>query len=281
MAQQHADPHHQALALYAGNVMHARLKPVVHRFTYAMTSVLIDLDQLDNAAKASPFFSVNRRNLIAFHERHHGPRDGSPLRPYIDALLARAGSPRPSRIRLLCYPTVLGHTFNPLSVYFCEDAEGSITALVYQVHNTFGQSHIYVAPICDQQFDRGVIRQERNKGFYVSPFMDMAMTYRFRVSPPAETVALRILELDEVSPILSAAFFGRYKAANSKSLLTAVLKTCGITWKVTVGIHWEALRLWLKGMKLKDMPSPPPEASFPEGGEMPGRKRGETIMAGE
>ncbi len=281
MEKQHTDPHPQALALYAGNVMHARLKPVVHRFTYAMTSILIDLDRLETAAKASAFFSVNRRNLVAFHERHHGPRDGSPLRPYIDGLLRSAGCPRPSRIRLLCYPTVLGHTFNPLAVYFCENTAGTITALVYQVHNTFGQSHIYVEPIRDRQFDRGVIRQERNKGFYVSPFMEMGMTYRFRVNPPAETVALRILELDGEGPILSAAFFGRYKVASSKSLLTAVLKTCGITWKVTAGIHWEALRLWLKGMKLKDMPSPPPEASFPESGEMPGRKQGETIMAGE
>ncbi len=118
-----------ALSLYDGKVMHARLKPVGHRFTYSVASMLIDLDRLDEADKTSPIFSVNKRNLVAFHEKDHGPRDGTRLRDHVDRLMRNAGLSRPSRVELLCYPSVLGYTFNPMSVYFCRDESGEITAL--------------------------------------------------------------------------------------------------------------------------------------------------------
>ena len=209
-------------------------------------------------------FSVNRANVVAFHEKHHGLRDGSSLRDHIDALMSEAGLTRPENVELLCYPSVLGFTFNPISVYFCRDAKGELTALIYQVHNTFGESHTYVEPVREGQASAAGIRQERDKQFYVSPFMDMAMRYRFRILPPGQTVALRILETDSVGPMLSASFHGRRSDATTAALLTAVLKTAGITWKVVAGIHWEALKLWIKGMKLRPRPAPPPLASFPD-----------------
>lgn len=252
------------LSLYSGKIMHARLAPVLHRFTYKMTSMLIDLDRLVEADKSTSIFSVNRTNLVAFHEKHHGLRDGSSLRAYIDTTIAKTGQERPARVELLCYPTVLGYTFNPLSVYFCYDRADEVIALVYQVHNTFGQSHCYVEPVRPDQCSVAGIRQSCAKRLYVSPFMQMAMTYKFRIRPPKETVALRILEFDQSQPVLSATFHGYQNPANLNHFLRSVLQTIGITWKVTAGIHFEALRLWLKGLRPIDRPEPPQPESFPE-----------------
>lgn len=265
MAQEtHQEPHKPPMSLFTGKVMHARLAPVSHRFSYKMTSMLVDLDRLEEADSQTAIFSVNRSNLVAFHEKHHGPRDGTPLRAHIDTITARAGLDRPARIELLCYPTVLGYTFNPLSVYFCYDENDTVIALVYQVHNTFGQSHSYVEPVLPDQVSPAGIRQSRAKCFYVSPFMEMDMTYRFRIRPPADTVALRILEFDQTKPVLSATFHGTKIPANLNQFLRSVLQTIGITWKVTAGIHFEALRLWLKGLRPVDRPDPPLPESFPE-----------------
>ena len=253
-----------AVSLYKGKVMHARLKPVGHRFSYFVSSILIDLDRLAQAGSKSRLFSVNRANLVSFNERHHGPRDGSPLRQWVDTLMENAGFARPQQVSLLCYPTVLGYTFNPLSVYFCRDEDGELTALIYQVHNTFGETHSYVEPVRPGDLGPAGIRQSRAKGFYVSPFMEMEMTYHFRISGPGETVGLRILETDSSGPVLSACFFGRHEALTSGTLLAVVLKTAGITWKTIAGIHYEALRLWLKGLKLVDRPPAPAPVSYPE-----------------
>ena len=252
-----------AASLYKGKVMHARLKPVEHRFTYGVSSILIDLDRLAEAGRQSPIFSINRRNLVSFNERHHGPRDGSSLRQWVDDLICKAGLERPHQVSLLCYPTVLGYTFNPLSVYFCHDGDGALIALVYQVHNTFGETHSYVEPVRKGDVSPAGIRQSRAKGFYVSPFMEMDMTYHFRISKPDDTVALRILETDNGGPVLSACFFGRRETLATGPLLGVVLKTAGITWKTIAGIHYEALRLWLKGMKLVKRPPAPAPVSYP------------------
>lgn len=279
-----AGPHtgRAPLSLYRGKVMHARLKPKQHRFSYAVASILVDLDRLDAIDRVSPLFSVNRANLVAFHERHHGPRDGSALRPYVDRLCRKARIARPARVELLCYPSVLGYTFNPLSVYFCRDETDAVSALIYQVHNTFGESHAYVEPVRPGQSGPAGIRQTRDKGLYVSPFLGMDMTYHFRVRPPEDEVALRILETDAEGPILAATFHGRRAEAGTSALLGAILQMAGITWKVTAGIHFEALRLWLKGIGLHRRPAPPPAESY--AGRMAGRPRGDgpaSLMPGE
>lgn len=253
-----------SLSLYFGKVMHARMKPVEHRFAYSMVSMLIDLDRLGEADRHAWLFSVNRPNLVSFHEKHHGPRDGSDLRDHVDRLVRNAGLERPEKVTLLCYPSVFGYTFNPISVYFCEDAHAELTALIYQVHNTFGQSHTYVEPVRSGQWDGKVVRQERSKELYVSPFMEMDKRYKFRIQPPQDKVALRILEIDAQGPVLSATFHGTRRSASATHFASAVLQTMGLTWKVTFGIHFEALRLWLKGLKLVPRPAPPKPESYPE-----------------
>ncbi len=165
-------------ALYRGDVMHARMKPKAHRFTYGVYTLLIDIDALDAADRASRFFSVGRRNLLSFEPRDHGDGGRTPLREHIRRLLAEAGlQTPPARILLLCYPRVLGFVFNPISVYFAYDADGQLIGVVYEVRNTFGDMHTYVAPVRDGELTEAGLRQERDKLFHVSPFMDMAMRY--------------------------------------------------------------------------------------------------------
>lgn len=251
-----------AASLYFGNVMHARLKPRPHRFNYKIFSLLIDLDRFEDAGTLSSVFSVNKANLVSFHERDHGPKDGSSLRVHIDQLLSDGGIEKPARVFLWCNPRILGYTFNPLSIYFCENEHGETTALVYQVHNTFGQSHNYVAKVDPAQNADASIRNSADKRFYVSPFLEMDMRYDFRILPPDENLRIRILEHDHEGPILSASFSGERKPLNSRSLIFGALKTFGLAWKVTAGIHFEALLLWIKGIKLQKRPNPPKMTSY-------------------
>lgn len=250
--------------LYGGEVMHARLKPTGHRFSYGVFCLLIDLDRLDEADRASRLFSVGRRNLLSFHEADHGMADADPsLRSHVDRLLAPTGVDiQGGRVLLLCYPRVLGFVFNPISVYFAYDRSGRLAAAIYEVRNTFGQIHTYVCPVESGQLSPAGLRQERDKVFYVSPFMEMAMRYHFRIRPPGEEVTLRILETDQEGPILSAAFSGRRRPLTSWQVLKSCVKIPFMTAKVVAGIHWEALKLWLKGVKLVTRPEPPELVSY-------------------
>ena len=245
-------------SLYFGNVMHARLKPVGHRFAYRVFCLLIDVDLVAEAGHLSRWFSTNHFNLLSFHPADHG--DGLPLRQHVEALLAPSGLAF-DRIVLMCYPRVLGFVFNPISVYFCY-TQGQISALVYEVRNTFGQMHSYVAPIRDGELSEAGVRQQRQKLLYVSPFMDMDLRYLFRLQPPADKLVLRILECDGEGPILAAAFSGKRRPLTDQSVLAAFFGLPLMTLKVVGGIHWEALKLWLKGMKLRARPLPPPASSF-------------------
>jgi uncharacterized protein len=259
-------PPADAASIYRGVVMHARLKPVAHRFSYEVFSLLVDLGRLKDADAASAAFSVGRFNLLSFHERDHGPRDGSSLQDHVRRIVAAAGvEPPDGRVLLLCYPRMLGFAFNPLAVYFAYRADGDLAAIVYEVRNTFGQNHTYVCPVEDGQIGPAGVRQERRKLFYVSPFNGMEMRYRFRVLPPGERVALRILESDAEGPLLAAAFHGGRSALTTASILRALARVPLLTLKVVGGIHWEALRLWAKGMRLTPRPPAPPAVSIADG----------------
>jgi len=245
-----ADPS-DAAALYVGEVMHARLKPMGHRFSYRVMSLLIDLDRLADADRQSPLFCVNRAALYSFHEADHGKRDGSSLRAYAQLRAAERGIDLTGgRVLLLSYPRLLGYTFNPLSVYFCYRADGELALLIYEVRNTFGDIHPYVLPVLSGEISDAGVRQQQDKLFYVSPFIEMAMRYQFRVLPPGERVQLRILETGREGPVLAATFDGRYRMLNTKELLRAFFGLPLVTMKIMAAIHWEALRLWLKGARL-------------------------------
>jgi DUF1365 family protein len=249
--------------LYPGDVMHARMKPKAHRFAYKVFCLLIDVDRLAEANRRSALFSVGRFNLVSFSEQDHGAGDGASLRSHVDRLLAPLGiEAGAGRVLLLCYPRLLGFAFNPISVYFVYGEAGDPAAVIYEVRNTFGEMHTYVCKVEEGQLSEAGIRQERDKRFYVSPFMGPAMRYRFRILPPGEKVAVRILETDAEGPILAATFVGVQQALTSASLARACLLMPLMTLKVVAGIHWEAAKLWFKGIEFHDRPAPPAPSSY-------------------
>jgi uncharacterized protein len=240
-----------AAALYVGDVMHARLKPMGHRFSYRVMSLLIDLDRLADADRQSALFGVNRAALYSFHEADHGRRDGSSLRAYAQHCASERGIDLTGgRVLLLSYPRLFGYTFNPLSVYFCYCAKGELALLIYEVRNTFGDIHPYVLPVTPGEISDAGVRQQQDKLFYVSPFIEMATRYHFRVRPPGARVQLRILESDREGPLLAATFNGSHRALDTKGLLRTFFALPLVTIKIMAAIHWEALRLWLKGARL-------------------------------
>ena len=252
-----------AASLYVGDVMHARLRPQQHRFSYRVMSLLIDLDRLEDADRQSPLFGVNRAALYSFHEADHGPRDGSSLRAYVqDRAVEHSIDLTGGRVGLLCYPRLFGFAFNPLSVYFCHRADGTLALMIYEVRNTFGGMHSYVLPVGPGELSAAGLRQGQDKTFYVSPFLKMAMRYQFRVKLPNDDVSLRILETDRDGPLLAATFHGRRRALTSRALLRTFVAIPLVTFKVLAAIHWEALRLWLKGARLV----PRPHAAVAEDG---------------
>jgi uncharacterized protein len=245
-----------AAALYIGKVMHARLKPVGHRFSYRVMSLLIDLDRLDVADRQTFLFGVNRPALYSFYESDHGERDGSSLRLYAQGCATEHGIDLTGgRVLLLCYPRLFGYTFNPLSVYFCYRADGQPALIIYEVRNTFGDIHAYALPVRAGELSPAGIRQEQDKRFYVSPFVGMTMRYYFRVVPPKDRVKLRILETDSEGPLLSATFSGHRRALTARELLRSFVSLPAVTVKIMAAIHWEALRLWLKGVRLVPRPN--------------------------
>jgi DUF1365 family protein len=252
-----------SVSLYVGDVMHARMKPLAHRFRYRVFAILVDLDRLFEADGQSRLFSVNRRNIVSFHEADHGPRDGSRLRAYVDGLLSPAGVDiTGGRVLLMCYPRIAGFVFNPISVYFAYGRGGDLAAVIYEVRNTFGEHHSYVAPVGPGEISPAGLRQERQKLFYVSPFNGMDMVYRFRLRPPGDELAVRILETDEAGPLLAATFFGRRAPLTSRNVLAALGWFPLLTAKIVGGIHWEALKLWWKGLPLVPRPPAPEPVSY-------------------
>ena len=242
-------------ALYVGAVMHRRVRPTVHRFRYRAFWMLIDIDELPKLTARLRLFSHNRFNLFALHDADLGDGSATPLRIQAERSLSEAGIDiAGGSIRLLCMPRTLGYSFNPISIYFCYRPGGELAAIIYEVHNTFGERHSYIASI-EAKF--GEIRQNCRKVFYVSPFMDMDLVYHFRLAEPMERVAVGIGASKGGERVLNACLTGLRRELTDGALLLLFFKIPLITAKVTLAIHWEALRLWLKGMRLCKRPAPP------------------------
>jgi DUF1365 family protein len=137
-----------------------------------------------------------------------------------------------------------------LRAYFCYRADSELALLIYEVRNTFGDIHPCVLPVLSGEISDAGVRQQQDNLFYVSPFIEMAMRYHFRVLPPGERVQLRILETDREGPLLAATFNGSRRILNTKELLRTFFAVPLVTLKIMAAIHWEALRLWLKGARL-------------------------------
>lgn len=261
--KENGPPPQAAGVLYDGQVMHHRLKPFGHRFSYATFSLLVDIDRLGELDRMTRLLAVNRSGIFAFHESDQVEKAGETLRQFADRLLAEAGLEKPAaRVLLLAYPRMLGYVFNPISLYFAYDEADRVIAIIYAVRNTFGERHAYVAPVEQGEASPAGIRQSRAKLFHVSPFIGMDARYHFRVLPPGRTVRLRINETQDGEPLLAATFNGDAAPVTDATLGRYLFRFPFMTLGVVARIHWQALKLWLKGATFHRSPPPPSTASF-------------------
>jgi DUF1365 family protein len=244
-----------ASCLYFGEVVHQRFSPRRHRLRYRIFQGLFDLDELPALGRKLRLFSHNRANLFTFHDSDHG--DGGTLRAYVESLVTQAGlSIEGGRIAVLCMPRILGFVFNPLSIFYCYNRDGSLVANIYEVNNTFGQRHSYLIPA--EYAAREGVWQRCEKVFYVSPFMDMDMNYDFKLTLPGATLATSINGSHaDGAPLILASFTGARRELSDGMLLSALTTYPLLTVGVVAAIHWEAVKLFAKGLRLRRRPSPP------------------------
>lgn len=246
-----------AASLYVARVAHRRRIAPFYRFVYQLFYLLFDVDRIDEAAGTLRLFSHNRFNLLSLHDRDHGDGSGGSLRIWAEGILrARSVELAGGRIRLLCMPRLLGFAFNPISLWYCEHADGSLRAVIAEVRNTFGEKHCYVlasggAPLAYEE------PWDKEKCFHVSPFFDLVGRYRFRMSRPGERLRVVINETREGQPILDATLAGERRELRDGTILRQVLRMPVATLKVVAAIHWEAVKIWLRGARFHRKPPPP------------------------
>ncbi len=256
-------------SLLIGHVMHRRLRPAVNAFAYPVFFVRLPLARLTEADNA--LLRIDRPGLMSFHQKDHGPRDGSPLLPWIQALLRRHGLPDDGEVVLQTFPRVLGYVFNPVSFWYCHDREGALIAVLAEVNNTFGGRHDYLLFNPDRTPLRDRQELTADKQFHVSPFCEVEGGYRFRFLVREQRVVVHIDYVDDgdaAGPLLLTVISGRTQALNAPALLAAFLRMPLLTVGVMARIHWQALKLWIKGVpfvgahtKLQPQPRPIEETS--------------------
>ena len=234
-------------SIYNGTVIHKRFKPKTHFFKYSVFSLLIDLSELDQLDKNIKFFSFNKFNLISFFEKDHGDRDGSSLVEWVKKNLDKNNiSSEDVKIKLLCYPRIFGYVFNPLSVFFIYNSNEKLISILYEVKNTFGEQHTYIFKV---ENENNIFQHNCSKKFHVSPFIEMNCDYFFKILKPGEKISVIIDQYHTKEKILYASQDGKRVDFNSKELLKSYLKHPLMTFKIISAIHFEAFKLWTKGIK--------------------------------
>jgi len=234
--------------IYTGQVIHKRFKPKEHFFRYKVFSLLIDLSEIHLLKKELKLFSYNKFNILSFHDIDHGPRDGTSLVDWVKNNLKNNNiDTKEIKIKLLCYPRIWGYVFNPLSVFFVYDKNSNLISILYEVKNTFGEQHTYVFRI---DKDNQYFEHTCKKKFHVSPFIEMNCVYYFKILKPENKLSVVINQNDESGKILFASQDGVKKFLNNRNLLTSYLSHPLMSFKIIGAIHFEALKLWLKGIKL-------------------------------
>ena len=234
-------------SIYVGSVIHKRFKPKVHSFNYKVFSFLIDLSELELMSKNLKLFSYNKFNIVSFYNKDHGLRDGSSLKNWVIYNLKKNGIEiEHIQIKLLCYPRIFGYVFNPLSVFYVYDKNLNLVSILYEVKNTFGEQHTY---IFKSDKNQNLIQHACKKKFHVSPFIEMNCVYFFRLLKPGKKISVIIDQNDKEGKVLYASQDGIKSELNNNTLIKAYLKHPLMTFKIILAIHFEAFKLWTKGIK--------------------------------
>ncbi|HSO08195.1 MAG TPA: DUF1365 domain-containing protein [Pelomicrobium sp.] len=241
-----------------GEVGHARRRPFAHRFRYPV--FFLGFDPESAQALRHPLFGVNRRGLLSYHDADHGRRDGTPAAAWAREVLARHGlAQADGELWLQTFPRVLGYVFNPVSFWYCHDRDGRLRAVLAEVNNTFGESHTYLVAHADRRPIRPGDTLGAGKVFHVSPFFDVDGHYRFRFLRRNGRIVVRIDYADADGPLLDTWVSGREQPFSTGTLARALVRYPWMTATVIARIHWQALRLWLRGARFFRKPHPPVE----------------------
>ena len=234
-------------SIYIGNVIHKRFKPKIHFFKYKVFSILLDISEIDILDKSLKIFSYNKFNIVSFYDADHGPRDGTSIKEWvIKNLNDNLINTENIKIKLLCYPRIFGYVFNPLSVFFIYNKNSELISILYEVKNTFGEQHTYIFKTKENE---NYIKHTCKKKFHVSPFIEMDCTYFFKILKPSEKISVIIDQYDEEGKLLYASQDGDRIELNNKNLVLSYLRHPLMTFKIIVAIHFEAFKLWTKGIK--------------------------------
>jgi DUF1365 family protein len=259
---QPAEATHSTLnsAIYEGTVVHRRHLPHAHAFRYRMAMVFLDLDELDRVFAGRWFWSSRHRKLAEFRRSDFL---GDPSMPLADAVRARVaeaiGRVPAGPIRLLTHLRYFGHSFNPVSFYYCYEADGStLDVVVAEITNTpWKQRHAYVLPVADAERHAAALTWRFEKRFHVSPFMAMEHDYAWHLLPPGETLCIH-MDVMHRGPDNSRAFDAtltlRRKPIDARGLARVLWRYPLMTTRIVAAIHWQALRLWLLGNPVHDHP---------------------------
>ncbi len=248
----------RASALYVGSLRHRRFRPRAHAFRYGVYHALLDLDELDALDRDVRGFGHNRPAVTTFHDTDHLGDLDLPVREKLSRWLDAQGvALPPGPVRLLTNLRVLGHVFNPVSWFFCHDAEGRLVLVVAEVNNTFGETYCYLLDDLER-IGAHTVRAGRQKVFHVSPFMDIPdHRYRFTIRPPAERVAVQMDVADAEGVLFDATLAEQRRPFTTAVLWRALLRYPLMPLVTVVLIHWQALRLLAKRVPVFRKPPPP------------------------
>ncbi|MEO5741050.1 MAG: DUF1365 domain-containing protein [Vicinamibacterales bacterium] len=234
--------------LFVGTLRHRRLAPVHHIFTYPLFMALLDVDRIPELMRVSRVTSCNRWNWASFDDRDHLGDPTRPLRERLAIDAARHHLALPDgRIFLLTHLRYLGYCFNPVSFFYCFDAAERLQLVLAEVNNTFGGSHAYwLRPDPASR----TFRSAAEKSLYVSPFMPADLGYAFAFTPPASHLVAHMQTSRQGSVLFDATLSLERRPWTATEIHRALLRHPAMTGNVVAGIHWQALKLWWKGVPL-------------------------------
>jgi DUF1365 family protein len=229
-------------AIYRTSIRHVRQDPLKNTFTYRSYSWYVDLDDLPNL----PWWL---RPLAGFHAKDHLGDPSSSIRENVDRFLALNGEQHDGgTVTMLANARVLGHVFNPISLFWCHDADGGLRAVIAEVHNTYGERHCYLL------HPDGAGRARTSKEFFVSPFNDVDGSYRMCLPEPAEKLAVAVVLERAGRKPFTATMTGYRRPATARSILAAAAAVPVAPVRVVLQIRWQGIRLWARGLPIINRP---------------------------